>query len=225
MAARTYGSLPLSCFTAAQLQALAEKDIQIEDINEGGCSDPSLNTCERDALSLLEQYPIYDSTLRYRIGDQALVINNDGLLIILYLAIANGPLPSGPFNPSLWSEVCRVNSSIPLGLLEISQILNTYDFYNNNYEYGRGNIVLKNSNCDDLTCVYIATSSIPAGVNPPSSPWLKLYCLKNGEKGRCEKQMICPSGKKIIYLSSDKTNPVCVPIESADGIGPDLKPL
>jgi hypothetical protein len=62
MAARTFGSLPISCVTPAQLQALADVGIDVEDIQDGGDTGPTLNTCERDTDDLLSQYQLYDST-------------------------------------------------------------------------------------------------------------------------------------------------------------------
>jgi hypothetical protein len=162
MAARTFGSLPISCVTSAQLQALAEKNIGVGDISDGGCTDSSLNTCERDANDLLSQYHIYDSTRGvytswgniplswdfentasderwriaryvdesgYRSGDRVLVITNDGLLVTLYEAVANGPSPAGPFDLDLWVEVCHVTTSVPVGLPDIATLVSRYPYY------------------------------------------------------------------------------------------------
>jgi len=162
VSARTYGSHPLSCLTPSQLQALAERDIVANEIRDGGCASASLNTCERDANSLLAQYPVYNSRkgvytswgdiplswdfenlpsderwqvaqyvdqYGYRTGDHVLVISDDGRLVTLYIATANGPAPAGPFDSDLWSEVCYVVTSVPVGLPDIDTLLSQYEYY------------------------------------------------------------------------------------------------
>jgi hypothetical protein len=154
---------PLStCLTAAQLQALAAKGIVSTDITDTSCVSGLLNTCGRDATSLLSEYPVYDSTrgvytawgeiplpwefentlsderwqvsryvdeFGYRTGDQVLVIGNDGHLVTLYTATADGPAPAGPFDSGLWTEVCQVTTSTPTGLPDISTLLSQYEYY------------------------------------------------------------------------------------------------
>jgi hypothetical protein len=253
MAARTFGSLPISCVTSAQLQALAEKDIEVGDIRDDGCTNPSLNTCERDANDLLSQYPLYDSTRGvyttwgsiplswdfeniasderwgsaryvdgqgYRVGDQVLVITNYGLLVTLYEAIADGPSPSGPFNPALWVEVCHITTSEPIGLPDIETLLTTYNYYGDSTAYVSGNIVLRDTGCGDHTCVYIANSNVPINTSPPAPAWNLLYCSPNGKVNTCVKQVVCGPGRTIIDLSSGDRDPICVPVESTTAVGP-----
>ncbi len=224
MSARTYGSIPSRCLTAAQLQALAAKDIELGYIADPSCVSASLNTCERDANDLLAQYPLYDTTrgvytawgaiplswefenvdsderwkigryvdeYGYRVGDQVLVIGNDGYLVTLYTATADGPAPAGPFDPDLWDEVCHVTTAVPVGLPDIATLSSRYPYYDpraylnswgestadltdpdsdewdtariaNGFFYLRGDIVLYDTSCDDYTCVYIATADMPS---------------------------------------------------------------
>lgn len=159
MAARTYGSLPISCVTPAQLNALATKGISAQDIRDEGCNSALLNTCERDAHDLLNQYGLYNpdkgtyttwgefpihwgdieeewksatftDQYGYRVGESVIIINDDGLLLTLYTATSNTPSPPGPFDPSLWSEVCHVRTSEPVGLPDLSTLLKSYPYYN-----------------------------------------------------------------------------------------------
>lgn len=255
MAARTFGSLPISCVTPAQLQALAAKDIEVSDISSGGCTDPSLNTCERDANDLLSQYHLYDSTRGvytswgsiplswnfeniasderwgsaryvdgqgYRVGDRVIVITSDGLLVTLYEAIANGPAPSGPFNPTLWSEVCHITTAEPIGLPDIETLLGTYNYYAASTVYVSGNIVLRDTGCSDHTCVYIANSNVPINTSPPAPVWNLLYCSPNGKVNTCVKQTACDPGRVIVDLSSGDRDPICVPVESTTAVGPSF---
>lgn len=60
MAARTFGNLPVNCLTPSQLQALASKDVVVEDFVDTGCGQESLNTCGGDAYDILSQYAVYD---------------------------------------------------------------------------------------------------------------------------------------------------------------------
>lgn len=65
----------------------------------------------------------------YRTGDQVLVISDDGRLVTLYTATADGPAPAGPFDPDLWTEVCHVTTSEPVGLPDIATLLTQYPYY------------------------------------------------------------------------------------------------
>lgn len=252
MAARTYGSLPRDCFTAAQLQALAEKNIQLMDIRGGGCTDPSLNTCEMDANSLLNQHPVYDHTrgvytelesvpfpddsaidwdwesspytdeFGYRLGDKVLVISRGGLLVILYVSLANGPAPAGPFDPDLWSEVCHVSTATPVGLPSISELLGLYETYDPDITYSLGTVALRDSRCEDHTCVYISNAAVPINTSPPSSAWNLLYCVPNNKPNKCARQVVCGPGRLLTDLSSGDRDLICAPVKSSTGIGPIL---
>lgn len=57
------------------------------------------------------------------------MIGNDGFLLTLYTAIGNTPSPPGPFNPTLWEEVCHIRTSEPVGLPDISKLLESYQYY------------------------------------------------------------------------------------------------
>jgi hypothetical protein len=61
VAARTFGNIPVSCLTASQLNALAAKDIEVNDIIDESCQSLTINTCDRDTLSLLQTYPTYNT--------------------------------------------------------------------------------------------------------------------------------------------------------------------
>ena len=243
MAARTFGSLSPDCFTAAQLQALAEKNIQVGDIR-GGCTDPSLNTCELDASDLLDQYPVYDSARGiytewgsipfswgsdevgrwgsaqyidgegYRLGERVLVISRGGLLVTLYVALANGPAPAGPFDPGLWSEVCHVSTAIPVGLPSISELLERYVVYDPSVTHPTGTTTLNDSRCGNHTCVYISNSVVPINTSPPSPVWNLLYCVPNGKPNKCTRQVVCGPGRLVTDLSSGDRDLICVPVEA-----------
>ncbi len=149
-----------------------------------------------------------------------MVITNYGLLVTLYEAIADGPSPSGPFNPALWVEVCHIATSEPIGLPDIETLLATYNYYGASTAYVSGNIVLRDTGCGDHTCVYIANSNVPINTSPPAPAWNLLYCSPNGKVNTCVKQVVCGPGRTIIDLSSGDRDPICVPVESTTAVGP-----
>lgn len=149
----------------------------------------------------------------YRIGDQVLVIGNDGYLVILYTATADGPAPAGPFDPDLWTEVCRVTTSTPVGLPSIAELRSRYGYFDPDTGYVENNIVLLDSRCGDYTCAYIATEGVSANtVAPPTSPWLKLYCVTNGSPSQCGREVVCGPGRTVTDLSTGDTDLVCAPV-------------
>lgn len=75
------------------------------------------------------QVATYTGEYAYLIGDTVIVLESDGLIVVVYEAIANVPVPAGAFDPSQWSEVCRVTVSEPVGLPDATKLLDTYPFY------------------------------------------------------------------------------------------------
>jgi len=205
------------------------------------------------------QVAAYTDEYAYRIGDKVIVLESDGLTVVVYEAIVNVPVPAGAFDPAQWSEICRVTVSEPVGLPDVTTLLSKYDFYNpksfltawSDFEsewnedliapnsdgwdeakiakthfYRSGDTVLWNTRCDDYTCVYVATSDMPATPSlivpgpPPSAYFSRLYCIRNGNLSTCGKTTSCGPGRVIVDLGSDGTDLVCVPVESDIGVGP-----
>lgn len=79
MGVRTFGA---SCLTSEQQSALTTAGIDVEDVKDNSCTSPLLNTCERDALQLLSEYPIYNpsSGIYSKWGDIALSWDTENLL-------------------------------------------------------------------------------------------------------------------------------------------------
>lgn len=75
------------------------------------------------------QVATYTDEYAYRISDTVIVLESDGLTVVVYEAIANIPVPAGAFDSSQWSEVCRVTVSEPVGLPDVTILLDTYPFY------------------------------------------------------------------------------------------------
>lgn len=149
----------------------------------------------------------------YRTGDQVIVISDDGRLVTLYTATADGPVPAGPFDPDLWTEVCHVTTSEPVGLPTISELRSRYRYFDPDTAYISNDTVLLDSRCGDYTCAYIATDEVLPNTDvPPSSPWLKLYCVANGSVSQCGRRVVCGPGRTITDLSSGDTDLICAPV-------------
>lgn len=76
------------------------------------------------------QVATYTDEFSYRVGDKVVVLESDGLTVVVYEATSNVPVPAGAFDPAHWAEVCRVTVSEPVGLPDIETLLSTYPFYN-----------------------------------------------------------------------------------------------
>jgi len=76
------------------------------------------------------QVATYTDEFAYRIGDTVIILEADGTTVVVYKATSNVSVPAGVFNPALWSEVCRVTVSEPVGLPDVTTLLSKYDFYN-----------------------------------------------------------------------------------------------
>jgi len=145
-----------------------------------------------DALSdELWQISEYVDTRSYRTGDKVVRIEDGGRKLTLYEASADVSVPAGAFDPSLWTELCHIYVSEPVGSPDISG----YEYYDPqlylsewgefgetwetdlvnldsdqwgdakialNYFYRAGDIVLYDTACGDHTCVYVATADMPA---------------------------------------------------------------
>lgn len=93
------------------------------------------------------------------------------------------------------------------------------------YTYEIGSVVLYDSGCGDLTCVYVATADVPpqfAQTPPPRQYWEKLYCLVNGKPSKClSGPPPCDRPGRIkVSLSSGNNDLICAPVESRLGAGP-----
>jgi hypothetical protein len=149
----------------------------------------------------------------YRTGDQVLVISDDGRLVTLYTATADGPVPAGPFDPDLWTEVCRVTTAVPVGLPDITELRSRYPYYDPDTAYIANDTVLRDSGCGDHTCVYIATAAVPVNTTtPPTPPWLRLYCVPNGSPSQCGRGVVCGPGRTVTDLSSGDRDLICAPV-------------
>lgn len=95
------------------------------------------------------------------------------------------------------------------------------------YFYRAGDTVLYETSCGNYTCVYVATSNMPANPTlvvpgpPPTAYWQRQYCLPNGRENKCEKRLVCGPGRVVVDLGGEgDPNLVCVPVESSVGVGP-----
>lgn len=75
------------------------------------------------------QVSTYVDTYSYRIDNTVLRIEDSGRRIVVYTAIADVPVPAGAFDPDLWSEVCHVVVSEPVGLPDIDALEGQYSYY------------------------------------------------------------------------------------------------
>lgn len=241
MATRVFGS----CLTEEQLEALDDINLQIVGDNK----------CERDAMSLLQLYPLYDvnkgvytewgeipfnwdeesllsderwnvakyvTEVSYNEDDIVVHIEDDGYRVVVYRAVEDIPSPAGAFNPLLWEEVCYVCTSEPVGVPTYDELISQHSYYNNSTTYQKDSIVILDVPCGDYTCCYIATSA-PGNVPPPSSPWNKLYCVRNGNPTRCDKELVCDQpNRRVVSLSSPPNDLICVPVESYLDAGVDV---
>lgn len=124
-------------------------------------------------------------------GDRVILTERSGLVVKLYESLSYVPSIPGTFNKSLWKEICSVSVSEPLGLPDITSLLEKYEYYNpsktitswskfdspwsqdlendewgsalinKDFIYRKKDIVLYDSSCSDHTCVFIAKSNIP----------------------------------------------------------------
>jgi hypothetical protein len=251
MAARTFGSLPISCVTPAQLQALAEKNIGVEGISGVGCNNPLLNTCERDANDLLAQYQVYDSTKGVyttwgnislswdfentgsdeRWGSARYVDENGYRTGDRVLVITNNGLLVTLYE----STVDGPSPSGPFDpnlWVEVCHVataepvglrdIREYEYYAPNKVYSVGDVVLRDTRCGDDTCVYIAKSTVPTNTSPPALVWSLSYCSSNGKANTCAKQVVCGPGRVVVDLSSGDLDQICVPVESTNSVGPSF---
>lgn len=92
--------------------------------------------------------------------------------------------------------------------------------------YRSGDTVLYETPCGNYTCVYVATSDMPANPAlvvpgpPPTAYWQRQYCVENGTENKCEKTVVCGPGYTVVDLGGNSPNLVCVPVESTVGVGP-----
>lgn len=75
------------------------------------------------------QVATYTDTLSYRIGDSILRIEDEGRRLTVYTATSDVPVPAGAFDPDLWSEVCHIVVSEPIGLPDIGALEEQYSYY------------------------------------------------------------------------------------------------
>ena len=222
MAARSFSALPRSCFTPEQLQALAAKGVTESDIIGQKCIDNTCGKSveeilqqyprfyneragiytewgdidlpwdEVNTLNGVWQVAEYTDSNSYVVGDEVVRIEDDGYKLVVYVATSNVPVPAGSFNPALWSEICHIVTSEPVGLPDISKLLGKYEYYNpkkylttwseageewnidlnsdewgeykieKQYFYRSSDIVLYDTRCGTYTCVYVATQDMPA---------------------------------------------------------------
>jgi len=147
---------------------------------------------EMNTLNGVWQVAEYTDSNSYVVGDEVIRIEDDGYKLVVYVATSNVPVPAGNFNPALWSEICHIVTSEPVGLPDISELLGRYEYYNpekyqttwseagkkwnvdlnsdewgeykieKEYFYRSSDIVLYDTRCGTFTCVYVATQDMPA---------------------------------------------------------------
>lgn len=239
MAARIFGNIDRSCLTPEQLQALASTGVT--EFTDTSCDAALLNTCGKDAKEIVNQYPLYnelqgvytkwgdialqwgheDSTsdeqwsvanyvdeYSYRVGDSVYCLEDSGYKVVIYRAIQNVPVPAGAFNPAFWNKVCSVKTTELVGLPDLS----SYPKYSPFSSYAINDLVAKESECADHTCVYISLTG--QNTLPPSEDWGLIYCLPNGNANSCIKRASCSDNRQLISLSNQDKDLICAPVES-----------
>lgn len=118
---------------------------------------------------------------------------------------------------STWSTDLMTPDSDQWGAAQIAK----------DYFYREGDVVLYDTNCGDYTCVYVATTDMPASaelaVDGPPSPtyWQRQYCVPSGNPNTCVKGAKCDKpNHQLVSLSSGNSDLICVPVESTTGVGP-----
>lgn len=241
MAARVYNGVCLSGEQLNSLAAVGITEAEIVDSSCESGTGNSCGKSPSELLSLYESYdpnkgtyskwgeiPFpwntegqpwgsaqYTGQFSYRSGDRIVLIVNDGSILVLYEALQDLPVPPGPFDGDYWTEICRIRSQEGQSSLPtIESLESQYDYWNSNeVPYAANSVVLRYSNCGDLTCVYVAKLS--TSDLPPSSNWSRLYCVRNGRPNLCTAPEKCLG--KIVYLSSPYSDRICVPVESTTG--------
>ena len=113
------------------IDVLADPDLDLYDPGRGiyGKWGDIPLPWEDESLDPRWQVALYRDDYSYRVGDQVIQLADNGYLIIVYEAIADLPVPPGAFNSSLWTEVCRVQTSDPIGIPSYSELLSLYPYY------------------------------------------------------------------------------------------------
>lgn len=71
----------------------------------------------------------YYDTIAYTSGELVLRVEDDGYRVVLYEALGDISSPPGAFDPSLWTEVCRVVVSEPVGLQSYQYLVDNFEYY------------------------------------------------------------------------------------------------
>lgn len=82
-----------------------------------------------DILTDQWQVAEYFASIAYNAGDKVIRIEDDGYRIVLYEANVDISAPPGAFDSSLWTEICRVVVSEPVGLPSYQYLVDNFTYY------------------------------------------------------------------------------------------------
>lgn len=147
----------------------------------------------------------------YAQGTKIAYLGNNGHRLYIYQALENVEVLPGDLDLTKWVELCYIDSHEQIIINSYDYLVNKYPYFNaqSGGPYTSGQIVLYDSVCGNLTCVFLATGNIPAsGLSPlENSLWKRTICLENGKPDKCVKTIGCDNP---VALSSDSTDLICL---------------
>lgn len=72
----------------------------------------------------------YKALVAYSEGTRVLVIEDDGYRVTLYEANEDIVAIGGAFDYSKWTKICHVETTVPVGVPSVAELLERYDHYN-----------------------------------------------------------------------------------------------
>jgi hypothetical protein len=84
---------------------------------------------ENDLSDEAWQSARYVGGFGYRAGERVVRIEDEGYVVTVYECVTDTPAPSGAFDPTFWSEICRITSSVPLSPFTYTELLSKYKYY------------------------------------------------------------------------------------------------
>jgi hypothetical protein len=132
--------------------------------------------------------------------------------LTVYEAVSNIEVLPGDLDPAKWSEVCSIDSAEQIELYTYESLISKYPYYSPDASsYSSGKIVLFDSDCGNLTCMFLAIANVPAdqiALNPPEvSSWKRVVCVENGKPDKCIKSASCDQ----VSLSDGFSDLICLP--------------
>lgn len=155
----------------------------------------------------------YVGTFSYYQGDRVIYLENNGYTLSVYEAINDIEVLPGPLDKDKWNKICSIDSSEQIQVYSYDYLKSKYPYYAiRQTPYLTGDIVLYDSACGDISCVYIALGTISTGqmtANPADSTlWHRSICVNNGKPSKCLKSPPCNDS---LSLSDGFRDLICLP--------------